>query len=203
MIYPFRNTMLSWRPNPEHSGSFTPSGKTLFTSNTELETRLNPTTFSSKAGTWAARVIIGFKYRDTPKGKQKEWTMDQAVDIIRGLRKKQTVHGTKVDPSASFLYQKGVYKSKKTRRLVTENSTQVVFLNIETDIEPPKQFRINVMKLAEEACSILKQEEIIVSFQKGGRETDSYGISARRDALTGRLLSGEPAYKSLIPEDEL
>lgn len=152
MIIPITTTIFRWK-----GGSFRPTGELLFVGDRDsLNFALtNPPKWDDKPLT-SARIIVGFNVGDKPTH-----TLDDLVKIVLRVREAQGA-----DPGATFLSQKGVYKHETTKDVVVEDGAQVFILNFERI--KWKKFRDQIVELAETIAAELKQEAVIVEFQKNG-----------------------------------
>lgn len=103
----------------------------------------------------SARLFVGLNVGDRAK-----WSVDDVVRITKRVRKKQVGSA-----DASFLLQRGLYTSRRTRKIVTEKSVQIVILDFS---ESAKVFEKQMTELARTLLRELKQETIFVELQRRG-----------------------------------
>ena len=144
-------------PGPSYwpGGYFRPRGRVMVHGPRRA---LNPVEWSSKV-TWSARLFVGLSV-----GNRKAWTVAQVVALVRRLWRR----------GASFVSQRGLWKSPKSGRLVPETSVQVILLDLHGD--PLPVFRAEVIRLAEALCSRLRQEQVVVEFQRNGLVKETLGV---------------------------
>lgn len=157
-----------WK-SPTGPGSFRPNGELTVEARGSnfLE---NPTGWSTRQPMYAARIFVGFNVGQRPR-----WKMDDAVRIVKRVRKAQV--GA---PDATFLYQRGLYTSTQDKSLVDEKGAQIILLNLAG--ASAKEFRAQMIELGEELATVLKQESVIVEIQKGGVSKETIGITPVRRA---------------------
>ena len=129
---------------------FRPEGPYYFG---EGEYHENPIEDYGEGGVRAARLIIGLNVGRKPK-----WTPKQVMEKVYKWRKAKGLPG-----SMTVIAQLGIYEDTKNRK-ISERSVQVILLDLGGD----EKFVENVLKMAEEFCTSLKQEQIIVEIQKSG-----------------------------------
>lgn len=113
-----------------------------------------------------ALLFVGFAVGDGAV----TWKMSNLIAIVRAHR---AAAGR--DPSASFIGQRGVYRSKKgTQAIVEEDGAQVVIFPM--DGETLKDFQADMIVLAEHICREMKQEEVIVEIQRNGAVVRLMGV---------------------------
>lgn len=113
-----------------------------------------------------AILFVGFAVGDGAK----TWKMSDLVALVRAQRA-----GVGRDPSASFVAQRGVYRSKKgTQAIVEEDGAQVVIFPM--DKETLKDFQTDMIALAEHICRQFQQEEVIVEIQRNGAVVRLMGV---------------------------
>lgn len=196
-----------WRPNPRSCGSFTPTGSVHMINPAVLRTRLNPGAIWGKTGPWSVRIFVGLSVNYTPT-----YTVDAVVKLVTKIRHRQLlprVRETKIaegkrksllyrpmaKADASFLYQKGIYEHRDGSRVVSEDSVQIIVLNVDEN-EPVNVFRVNMLKLAEELRIALHQEQVILQFQKAGAEKETVGLEAYNPKIKSHKI---PLDKLLKP----
>ena len=144
---PISNHQVVWR-----GGSFTPQGKLQFPGR---HTASNPAE-KHKGSVVSGRLIVGFNVRDVPT-----WTIDDLIKLVRGIREKQGV-----DPSASFVAQRGIYRHREGRITVEEDGGQVFILNLSGAAK--REFRDDMIDLGERIALAFGQESVILEIQKDG-----------------------------------
>jgi hypothetical protein len=115
-------------------------------------------------GGFSARIFVGLNV-STRKG----YTVDDVVDLVWKVRKRQ-----KRTADASILAQKGIYEDFKGRRIV-EPSVQIIIIDLSG--ESKRTFIGEMKELAEELCTKLRQETVILEIQKRGVVTDVYSVT--------------------------
>lgn len=119
----------------------------------------------------SCRMFIGFNVGQTPR-----WSVDILAELVQKVRSEQkSDKGRRVPPDASFVIQKGLYRSKKTRAVVYEDSVQLIVLSLFG--ESDKRFRDNMVKLSGIIARELEQDEVIVEFQQEGVPHDAMGVT--------------------------
>jgi hypothetical protein len=154
----------AWRGRSGDSGSFEPNGR-LGLVGERPNLRENRTGWSSKTPIYAARIFVGFNV-----GPKARWTMDDVVRLVKKTRTKQVG-----SPDATFLYQRGLYTSKKDDSVVDERGAQIIILNLSG--APLRAFRTQMLDLAEELATKLRQEEVILELQRGGISKETIGVT--------------------------
>lgn len=169
MTVPADTRRFSWQNPNGDVGFFRPNGRLTLEgrSNAYVE---NPAGWSSRQPIYAARIFVGFNVGEKPR-----WKMGDAVRIVKRIRKAQV--GT---PDATFLYQRGLYTSKRDQSVVDEQGAQIIILNLAGS--PVKEFRQQMVELGEEIATKLKQEEVIVEIQRGGISKETIGVTPLRRA---------------------
>jgi len=159
-----------WRnPRGAAAGAFEPNGRlTLVGGSRALEQ--NPAGWTTRQPVYAARVFVGFNVGARPR-----WAMSDVVRIVKRVRVAQV--GA---PDATFLYQRGLYTSKKDDSVVDEKGAQVIVLNLAG--ASASEWRTQMIALAEELATKLKQEEVIVEIQRGGISKETIGVTPVRRA---------------------
>ena len=115
-------------------------------------------------GGFSARIFVGLNV-----GTRKGYSVDDVVDLVWKVRKRQ-----KRTADASILAQKGIYEDFKGRRIV-EPSVQIIIIDLSG--EKKRAFVDEMEELAEELCTKLKQETVILEIQKKGIVTDVYSVT--------------------------
>lgn len=133
---------------------FIPTGKIMFVSE---GSRNNPDIFRSKE-TWAARIIVGLSI----KGRRRSIPPQSIISYVKAYCK-----FAGLDPSSSYLMQKGVYQYSGGGRVVTENSMQIILLNLNADLHPGI-FQMYMEYMAEDMGVDFKQESIVMEIQRNG-----------------------------------
>lgn len=164
MTVPADTRRFSWRSPHGGVGFFRPNGRMTLVGRGP-EYAQNPTGWSSREPILAARIFVGFNVGRRPK-----WHMNDVVRIVKRVRKDQVG-----SPDATFLYQRGLYTSKRDESVVDEKGAQIIILNLAG--EPLGVFREQMIELGEEIATRLKQEEVIVELQRGGISKETIGIT--------------------------
>jgi hypothetical protein len=170
-VVPADTRRFSWRNPRGDVGFFQPNGGMTRVGDADLES--NPTGWSSRSPIYAARIFVGFNVGPKPR-----WAMTDVVRIVKRIRKKQVG-----SPDATFLYQRGLYTSKKDDSVVDEKGAQIIILNLIGASVP--EFRAQMLELAEEIATKLKQEEVIVEIQRGGISKETVGVTPVRQERRG------------------
>jgi hypothetical protein len=103
--------------------------------------------------------------------------MDDVVAIVRRVRDEQVG-----SPDSTFLYQRGLYTSKKHKGAVEdEEGTQIIVLNLPEFGAKHSEFRQQMLDLAEVLATELEQEEVIVEIQKGGISKETVGVKGMEE----------------------
>ena len=119
--------------------------------------RPNRTRWVTTEPVQAARIFVGFSVGEEPT-----WRMQDVVDLVREIRQEQGER-----PAASFVFQKGIYAHEDREGMVVEeDGAQVIVLNLTDKAE--RRFESEIEALATKLATELKQEEVIVDFQRGG-----------------------------------
>jgi hypothetical protein len=126
--------------------------------------RENPTTRLSSGGL-SARLFVGLNV-----GQKRGYTVDDVVEIVWKVRKKQKRSG-----DASILAQKGIYEDRSGKR-VTEPSVQIIIIDFSGAAKDV--FTSEMEGLAETLCKQMKQETVILEIQKRGVVEDVYSVTA-------------------------
>lgn len=134
----------------------------------------NPATPYGK-GVYSALMLIGLSGQ-----KGEEFEPEDVVELVKVVRADQTADPEDEtdpgDPSASFILQRGLYRHKKKREVVEEDSLRVIILHL-TD-EDRDEFKENILAMAEELANEFDQEEVIVEFQNKGVTDEVFGVTA-------------------------
>lgn len=153
------------RPIVFPGGSFSPYGKLMVYEQTpSSRTAQRNSREQIKDKIWSARIILGFKV-----GKKIAWSMNDIVHFVKQERIAQEAL-----PNATFLAQRGLYQHKKGGKVIDEPGAQVFILNLGG--QKPKDFREDILKLAEKMANHFEQESIILEFQKNGINRFTYDI---------------------------
>jgi len=154
----------SWRSPHGSGGSFEPNGRmTLEGRHDDFEE--NPAGWTSRQPIYAARIFVGFNVGPKPR-----WSMSDVVKIVKRIRKEQVG-----SPDATFLYQRGLYTSRRDASVVDETGAQIIILNLAG--AGVREFRAQMIALAEEIATKLRQEEVIVEIQRGGLSKETIGVT--------------------------
>lgn len=137
--------------------SWTPSGEVQ-----EIGERPNP--YEEWGGGLTGRLFVGLNVNDVPTHH-----VDDVVALVKAWREARGK-----DPSASFIAQRGIFKSKKTGKTVVEDSCQVVIFP--DDGQTMNDFRLDMIALGESLARDLSQELIILEVQKNGVTQSVGGI---------------------------
>lgn len=164
LILPVTTTSTSWS-TPDGWGQFRPNGDmTLWQApGTSMP---NPARFAVTEPLWSA-LFVGLSVGSRPRWKDKD-----VIDVVAGVREEQTG-----DPSASFVSQRGIYRHESDGKVITENSVQVIILNLPELKTSRQQFREQMVTLAEKLAEELQQELVIVELQRGGVVKETIGVS--------------------------
>lgn len=158
---------IEWR-----SGSFVPRGGLLPFGRAEAQFggfgRSRPKILWEQKETAAARLFVGFNV-----GAEARYSVDDLVPIVRRVRSRQTRGRA---PDATFMLQKGIYKSRRGRQIVEEDGAQIVI--IDTIGVDPQKFENQMLELAAEIADQLSQESVIVEIQKNGVTQKTVGVAA-------------------------
>jgi hypothetical protein len=117
-------------------------------------------------GGLSARIFVGLSVGQEPR-----FSIDDVVKATIDIRK-----GQKELPDASFLAQRGVYTEGATGQLVTEDSVQIVVIDLVGATEPV--FTKQMTDLAEKLRSRFEQESTIVEIQNKGVAQAVYSVTA-------------------------
>lgn len=151
-------------PDGRHKGRFNPYGEIAL-----AYPRQNPVSWTDAGPLYSARIFVGFNVDDKPK-----WTMEDLVKVVKSTRR----HQVGIEDH-SILYQHGTYTSKKSRKVNDEKGGQVLVLNLPEYQSTLKQFRSQMIKLAENIRTNLRQEEVILELQKNGYRIESVGVMSQ------------------------
>jgi hypothetical protein len=105
----------------------------------------------------AARIFVGFNVGQAPT-----WSLGKVMELVKRIRTEQ---GMPAD--ATFVFQRGFYTHSDGKGLVEEDGAQIIILN--TFETPKKKFEQQMRQLADKIAYAMKQEEVIVEFQEGGK----------------------------------
>jgi hypothetical protein len=167
-VVPADTRRFSWKNPRGDVGFFQPNGSLTRVGDDDLAE--NPTGWSSRSPIYAARIFVGFNVGPKPR-----WSMTNVVRIVKRIRKKQVG-----SPDATFLYQRGLYTSKRDESVVDEKGAQIIILNLGG--ASVAEFRTQMIELAEEIATKLRQEEVIVEIQRGGISKETVGVTPVRRA---------------------
>lgn len=120
------------------------------------------------ADTYSALLIVGLAGQAGEK-----YTPKEIVEWVKNYRVAQVG-----DPGASFIFQKGVYRHKRTGKVVDEDSVRVIILNL-AENESRDEFRRNILAMSEAIRSDFNQEEVILEFQRRGVTLEVFGITEK------------------------
>lgn len=137
-------------PDDGGGGSFHPRGQLL-----RVGVRENPSRDSSK-NTLAARLFVGFNVDGEPV-----WDLDDLIEVVGRIRLDQGRQ-----PDASFLAQRGVYSHTHTGEVVTEDSAQIILIDMSG--QSINDFADEMVDLADQICLEMSQETVIVEIQRNG-----------------------------------
>ncbi len=149
--------------------TFSPNGPLVIVGDEPQRFSPNPRGSLFNEPTRAARLLVGLYVGEAPK-----WTDE---DLIRAVV--SFLDAKKKPPEASFIVQKGTYRSEQTGGLVTEDSRQVVILDFYWPDEAT--FAADMEELSEYLISVLHQEKIYLDMQVGG--VTKYTIETVSDAI--------------------
>jgi len=155
------NRPASWS-EPDGWGSFRPNGPLSRSGYVP-----NPAAWTTDKPVWAARLFVGFKV-----GKKQKYKMKDLVPIVQRVRKQQTGN-----PGSSFISQRGLYKHERTGEVIDEKGAQVIIINTPDMKTGKKKFIEQMIELAEEIASSLKQELVIVEIQRNGISQQTIGVT--------------------------
>nr|ASF62314.1 S-adenosylmethionine hydrolase [synthetic construct]ASF62316.1 S-adenosylmethionine hydrolase [synthetic construct] len=127
---------------------------------------LRPFTERLGGGGFSARIFVGLNVGDKPT-----YTIEDVVKDTIAIRKRQGIL-----PDASFVAQRGVYTEQRSGQLVTENSVQIIIIDLEGLSK--EDFTGKVQALGKELREDFKQESVIVEIQERGIVQDVYSITA-------------------------
>lgn len=152
-----------WSSYNGRSCTFWPNGKLYIVGE---EAQENPKV------TWAARLFVGLNVGGKPK-----WKIDDVVKVVRRIR---TAQGH--SPNLSFIAQKGIFRSSDTGKVVEEDSVQIIIIG---SGESKAEFGEDMLLLAEEIASALKQEKVVVEIQRNGISVETYGVAPKAKPKRG------------------
>lgn len=164
MIVPCNTKTHRWVKPDGTRAQFAPRGQVLVTPAKALA---NPAEVlaSPSDPTWSARLFVGLNVGGEPR-----WKIEDVVRIVRAFRRRR---GEQED--SSFLLQRGVYTHWVDRKVVEEDSVQVIMIKV--DDSSPLQWRVGIVELAEHLAEKLDQESVIVEFQLGGVSQATYSVT--------------------------
>jgi len=127
--------------------------------------RPNRAAWTSEEPVQVARIFVGFNVGDEPR-----WTMQELVGMVREIR-----HEQHRDPGASFVAQKGLYAHKgDDGMIVQEDGAQILVMNLAG--VPERAFERDIEQLASKLALEMRQEEVIVDFQKADVSYKTMGV---------------------------
>lgn len=147
-----------------YAGSFRPVGPIMYHGRHDDAFRRRNPRERLPGVTRAGRVIVGFNVGNTPR-----WQMDDLVSIVRRVREEQVK-----DPSATFVAQRGLYKSFGGD-IVDEQGAQVAVIDFHNT--PRDEFIDQMVSLGEQIAASFEQEVVIVEIQENGIVVDSYTVT--------------------------
>jgi hypothetical protein len=155
MVLPFRNNPIRFIVPQRGKLSFITSEKISLHSLSS--TRKNPikADFRSYGDSRAARIFVGLSI----KGRQ-TYSLAYLVSLVREFLRKR-----KFPEDSSFLSQRGVYTHQDSHKTIEEDSAQVVIINMGS---PESKFKKTIVSLGEHICKIMRQDSVIVDYQKNG-----------------------------------
>lgn len=166
-----------WTAPDGDRGSFRPIGQIVQVGDDDLlDARANPALWRSRTPTWSARLFVGLYV-----GSKKKWKLDDVVRIVHELLLPLTAQDPRdpqrtAKPGASFLAGKGLYRMEKGNYDITEDSVQVVLIDVWGWGEG--QLRENAEIIAEELAQRLRQREVFVEIQRRGVATEVISVGA-------------------------
>ena len=104
----------------------------------------------------SARIYVGLNVGDNPK-----WSVSDVVSVVVSVRLRQIGSA-----GASILGQRGIYKESRVKKLVVEDSAQVLVMNREG--VPVETFVGHMKTLANALRSRLDQDEVLLEIQDKG-----------------------------------
>ncbi len=177
IVVPACTARFSWRRSTEY-GYFEPNGRLTITRGGTAALRPNPKRWGGTSPIYAARLFVGFNVDDRPR-----WEMDDVVAIVRRMREQQVGN-----PSSTFLYQRGIYAHQKAagaeRLVADEEGAQIIILNLPELGVSVRDFRAQMIELAEAIAEQLEQEEVIVEIQRGGISKETMGVGPVQEEAT-------------------
>jgi len=109
----------------------------------------------------SARIFVGLEKQHLTTGRVlQKYSVTTLVNIVKRVRVAQVG-----DPGASFITQRGLFKSA-SGRIVPEKSVQVIILSIYG--ETRKSFKENIAELAETIRGKFDQDMVTVEIQRDG-----------------------------------
>lgn len=167
---PVNHRRFAWR-HGDNIGWFVPNARLTVSRGGLSRLHTNPPAWSSDEPLTAARIFVGFNV-----GARPVWTIEDAIRIVRRVRKEQV--GV---PDSTFLYQRGLYTHKSSGETVEEDGTQIIFLNLPDFGVTKADFERQALDLAETLATELDQEEVIVEIQRGGMTEKTIGVAGLQE----------------------
>ena len=165
-----------WHAPGSARGSFRPTERVIGVGDDPdvLDARANPVRWRTRKSTWSARLIVGLSV-----GRKSKWKLDDVVRIVHELLLPLTAREPDepldtAKPGASFLIGRGLYRHEKGNYDVTEDSIQVVLIDVWEWGQ--HSLRENAVFIAEELARRLQQEEVIVEIQRSGTVVEVIGV---------------------------
>lgn len=155
----------AFEANGKLLGYFLPNGKRHGRGPGARKIVANRQRWASEEPVQSARFFVGFNVGDEPR-----WTMNDLVRLSAKFLERHTG-----SPSSSYIYQKGIYQHEEGP-IVEEDGAQVIVLNL--DETPPRTFEEQMLRVGEDLAESMRQEEVIVQFQRGGLPTRTVGVGA-------------------------
>jgi hypothetical protein len=164
-VLPFHNGALAFEHPKKGYVRYNPCG------NPKLETlsgaRPNPirADYIKFGPSIVARLMVGLSV----KGKNV-----YTVEFLRTLTRAY-LRAHKMPENSTFVVQKGVYTHKRSKRVIEEDSSQIVLIN--EGVSNRKFFAV-ARSLAEHICKKMQQESVICEIQENGIPKHIYDIVA-------------------------
>ena len=151
-----------WRPAP--------GARKVFVGDFRAQNPARTPRWESKV-TWAARLFVGCNVGDVPT-----WTLDHVVKFVKKHYSRPSRPGDSYK-GASFVAQRGLWPSekKKGRRLIEEDSIQVILINTDPKTST-KAFQNQAFDLAQLAARVFDQDQVILEFQRNGITVKTMGV---------------------------
>jgi hypothetical protein len=121
-----------------------------------------------------ARIIVGFNV-----GIEEKFDMEYIIDLVFKIRRKQVEDAIKDgdaephpyggDVGITFLAQQGIWQSVRDDRPYPERGAQVIVMNIIN--EKKNRFKQDMIDIAEEMVSKMKQNMVLIEMSKNGAVT--------------------------------